>query len=173
MSFGERPFGLREIKLVSMNGGTVVNLPAPRTMSFSERLKSGELSGGDRTLAVVAFPDALEWSLEAGGISLEAYALMTGRSVTTTGTSPNQTKTLTGSADDVYPYFKIYGKSVGDGADDVHVKIFKAKLTSPLEGQFQDGEFFVTQCSGIAIDDGTNGIFEVVQNETAKNLPSS
>jgi hypothetical protein len=80
---------------------------------------------------------------------------------------------LNADAGTPFPYFKIYGKSLGDGTDDVHVKIYKAKLTEPLEGEFSDGQFFVTACSGIAIDDGTNGIYDVVQNETATNLPTS
>lgn len=171
MSYGQRPFGLRDIKLVA--GSTQVDLPAARTLRFNERVKSGELSGDDKTMAVVAFSDAIEWEMEAGGISLAAYALMTGRTVTETGTAPNQKRTLKGQGGlEVFPYFKIYGKSVGDGADDIHVKIFKAKLTN-IQGQLGDGEFWVTQASGVAIDDGTNGLFEIVQNETATNLPTT
>jgi len=169
--YGNKPFGLHEIKLV--RGTTVVSLTNAMTMSFKERVKSGELSGDDKTVAVVAYSDALEWSLSAGGIALEAWALLTGRTVTSTGTTPNRTTTLNADAGTPYPYFKIYGKSLGDGIDDVHVKIYKAKLTEPLEGEFSDGQFFVTSCSGLAVDDGTNGIYDVVQNETATSLPTS
>ena len=143
-----------------------------RTLSFSERVRSGELSGDDSLVAVVAFAEAVEWELEAGGISLEAYALITGRTATTAGTTPNQTTTLGGEAGDAFPYFKIYGKSLGEGVDDVHCKLFMAKLTS-IEGSFKEGEFYVTSCSGVAVDDGTNGIFEFVQNETATDLPTT
>lgn len=173
MAFGDKPFGLRDVKLTSIDGATQVDLPNSQTMRFSEVLTSGELRGDDATRSIVAYTDKVEWELSAGGISLEAYALMTGRSLATAGTTPNQTKTLTASAGDVFPYFKIYGKSVGDGADDIHVKIWKAKLMQPIEGTYQDGEFLVTSCSGVAIDDGSNGIFDIVQNETAANLPTS
>ena len=71
------------------------------------------------------------------------------------------------------PYFAIYGKVISDDcASDIHCKIWKAKMTS-LEGRFQEGEFWVTSCSGIAIDDGSNGIFDFVQNETAAALPTT
>ena len=43
--------------------------------------------------------------------------------------------------------------------------------TGGIEGEFKDGEFWVTKCSGIAVDDGTNGLFDVVQNETSAALP--
>ncbi len=174
MAWGDKPFGLHQIKLVNFaTVPVVVTLPNAITMSFKERVKSGELSGDDKTVAVVAYSDALEWSIEAGGINLEAWALMTGRTATTASTTPTRTTTVNADAGTAFPYFKIYGKSLGDGIDDVHVKIYKAKLTKPLEGEFTDGKFFITSCSGIAVDDGTNGIYDVVQNETAAALPSA
>lgn len=171
MPYGDKPFGLREIKLV--RGSTVVELPNAQTMEFSERLTTGELRGNDATQAVASYTDALEWSLEAGGISVAAWALMMGRTATETGTTPNQTNTMTARAGDAMPWFKIYGKSLGDAGGDVHVKILKAKLTEPIEGTFGDAEFFVTSCSGLAVDDGALGIYQIVQNETAAALPSS
>lgn len=171
MAFGDKPFGIRDIKIVGKSGAAV-DLPNARTMSFNERVRSGELSGDDKTVAIVAYADAVEWTLEAGGISLEAYAELTGRTVVTAGVTPNQTKTLSGDGGDVFPYVKIYGKSIGDGDDDVHVKIFRAKVTN-IQGQLADSEFFVTSCQGTGIADATNGLFDVVQNETAANLPAS
>ena len=168
-----RPFGLRDVKVAPLPSGTPVDLPNSQTMTFKEVLTSGELRGDDSTQAVVAITDKLEWELEAGGISLEAWAVMTGRSVTLTGTTPSQVNTVTAEAGDVYPYFKIYGKSVGDGADDVHILIFKAKCTGAIEGEFKDGEFWVTKASGVAVDDGSNGLYDIVQNETAASLPAS
>lgn len=171
--YGEKPFGIRDIKLTDITGTTQVDLPNERVMSFSERLVSGELRGEGKTVAAVSEVDAVEFDLEAGGISLEAYALMSGRTVTIAGTSPDETTTLTGSGAERYPYFKVYGKSLGDGDDDIHVKLYKCKLTGGIQGRLQDGEFWVTQCSGIGIDDGTNGIWDIVQNETATDLPST
>ena len=167
-----RPFGLRQITVVPLPSGTAVALPAAMTLSFKEALTSGELRGNDATVSVVAITDKVEWELEAGGISLEAIKVMTGRTITLTGTTPNQINTVLARAGDTYPWFKIYGKSVGDGADDVHVLIYKAKLTDGLEGEFKDGEFFIQACSGIAVDDGSK-LYEIVQNETATTVPAS
>jgi hypothetical protein len=172
MDYGDKPFGLRDVKLTNLAGTTQVDLPVARTLGYTERVKSGELSGDDALQSVVAFLEAIEWELENGGIPLEALSIITGRTATEAGTTPNRTLTMTASAGAKFPYFKIYGKSLGEGDDDVHVKFFKAKCTS-LEGTFGDGEFFITSCSGIAVDDGTNGIVDIVQNETAAALPSS
>ncbi len=172
--YGEKPFGIHDIKLTNMAGNNQVDLPYAQTMQISERLVSGELRGDGRTVSVVSEVDALECSLEAGGISLEAYALMTGRSATESGSTPNRTNTLTGSGSSRLPYFKVYGKSLGDGDDDVHVKLFKCKLTAGLEGSLADGEFLMSGLGSIiCIDDGDNGIWDIVQNETAGDLPTS
>lgn len=168
--YGNMPFGLRQVRLMNAAGTIKVDLDAPRTLSFVERIKSGELEGGDTTQALVAYGNGVDWSLEEGGIPLEAYALMTGRTVSEVGSTPNQTKTLSGGLD-TFPYFQIYGKSIGDGADDVHCKIYKAKLMKAPEGRFQNGQFFVTNCSGIGLLNNSGKAFDFVQNETADDLP--
>ena len=164
------PFGIRDIKLTTLPSGAQVDLPNSQKLSFTERLTSKDLKGDDAVVATSSFSEGLEWELEAGGIAIEAYALMTGRTVTQAGTTPNQTATMHATAGDVFPYFKIYGKVITD-AGDLHVKIYKAKITE-LSGEFKGDEYFVTTCKGKAITDGTN-IFTFVRNETAANLPSS
>lgn len=173
VDYGDMPMGLSDIKVTNIAGSTQADLPAAQTLKFTERVVSAELRGDGKTIAVVSEVDAVEWELEAGGIPIDAYALMTGRTVITSGTTPGRDSTLTGAGAERLPYFKLYGKSLGDGTDDVHVKLFKCKLTKPMEGEFKDGEFFVTACSGIAIDDGTNGIYDIVMNETAAALPAT
>ncbi|MCP4424221.1 MAG: hypothetical protein GY803_07015 [Chloroflexi bacterium] len=175
MTFGTpRPFGLREIKITTIDGATQVALPAAQKMAFKEMLMNGEMRGGDILQEMVSIRDGLEFTLENGGIPLDAWAIMTGTAVVAAGTTPNQTNTFTAVAGQCYPYFKIYGKAIGPGCvGDVHVKIFKAKLSEPLEGEFGDGEFFVTKCAGKGLTDGVNGIYEIVENETAAVLPSS
>lgn len=170
--YGDKPFGLREVKLGPLPSGALVALPIAQTLKLTERVKAGELSGDDKIQAVVAYTDAAEWELEAGGISLEAWALMTGRTLLTSGSTPNAYITLPADAPQTMPYFKIYGKVMGT-TDNVHCKIWKAKLTKAPEGTFADGEFYVMSCSGIAISDGTNGLFTIVQYETAANLPAT
>lgn len=171
-NYGQKPFGIYDIKLTNIGGTVQVDLPYAQTMTFTERLVSGELRGDGKTVAVVSEVDALEASLEAGGISLEAYALMSGRTVTESGTTPTRKNTLKGQGAERFPYFKIYGKSLADGDDDVHVKLYKCKLTNGLEGNLADGEFMMSNMGSIiCIDDGTNGVFDIVQNETETTLP--
>jgi hypothetical protein len=167
-----RTFGLRDVKVTNIGGTVQADLPAAMTLSFKEEMNSGEMHGDDAVQATVAFTDKLSWELEAGGISLECLAIMTGRTVTLSGTGSSEINTVIARAGDAMPYFKIYGKSLGDGTDDIHVKIVKAKIMGGIEGEFKDGEFYVQKCEGIAIDDGT-ALYTIVQNETATTLPTS
>jgi hypothetical protein len=170
-TFGDKPFGLSDVKITPVTGSQV-DVPIAQRLSFGVRIKGGELSGDDTLQAVAAFAEAIEWELEAGGISLDAYAVMMGLTSSSSGSTPSAVYTLNVTAAQRMPYFKIYGKSLGDSIDDVHVKIPKAKLTESIEGELRDGEFFVTSCSGLAVSDGTN-LMTIVQNETATTLPAS
>jgi hypothetical protein len=170
--YGDRPFGIREVILTTIDGATQVTLPVAMKLAFKERLVTAELHGDDSLQSVQSNTDAVEWELEAGGIPLEAYGLMTNRTVVESGgPSPELVNTRTARAGDVMPYFNVYGKAI-DGTGDIHVLIPKCKLNAPIEGEFADGAFYVTKCSGLAIDDGTS-LYQMVQNETADTLPSS
>lgn len=168
-----KPYGLSDIKLTSIDGTLQVDLPAATKLSFKERVKSAEGTGDDMLSVVVAVREGLEWELEATGLPLEALALIYGSSTSTDGTTPNQVKTLEHSGGVRLPYFKIYGKSLGDGDDDVHCIIYKAKVTEGLDAPMNYGELQKSTIKGIAIDDGTNGIYDWVQNETASALPAA
>ena len=167
-----KPFGLRQITLVPLPSGSAVVLPAALTLSFSESLISGELRGDDAVQAIAAITDKIEWSLEAGGMSLEAIKVMTGRTIAASGTTPNQKNTMAIAAGDTMPYFKIYGKIVNDDGSDIHCLLHKCKLTTGLEGEFKEGEFYVQKCEGVAITNGTK-IAELVHNESATTVPAS
>lgn len=170
--YGRYPYGLRNVVLVESGGGNYATLRTAQLFSFVERIRTEEFSGDDRTLAIASYSDVVDWSLESGGINLDAYALMTGRTVTETGSTPNRVATLTGEATEQFPYFRVYGKALTDDESDVWCVVYRCKLIS-LQGQLGDGEFHVTQASGVGIDDGTNGLFDFVQNETAADIYES
>jgi hypothetical protein len=162
MPYGDMPFGLKEIKLKV--GSTVVELPAGLTLKFKEKMVTGRGRGGDRLRALASAPDGVEWEMEALGISLEAYALMSGLTAVSAGSTPDETLTLASSDTNRYPYFDIYGKALGVGADDVHYHIINAKLTDGMEAPLQDAEFTKSAYKGEALG------WEIVQNETATEL---
>lgn len=171
IQYGDKPFGLNQIVLVSADGLVEVALPASRTLEFEEILVTGEFNGDDGLQGVMSQPVGIKGKMEGGGIPLAAYAMMTGHTINTTGSTPNLVTTLEGDSNR-FPYFKVYGKSLDDESGDVHVKLLKVKLTSGLKGSFKYGEFFASEYEFMGVKDGDKA-YEVVANETAATLPGA
>lgn len=169
------PFGLRDVKLTPLGAdgatpGVAVDLPVSRTLSFSETEDFEELRGDDQVVASHGSGPTVEWDLESGGISLEAYAVMAGGTVTTTGVSPAAVKTYTKLTTDARPYFKIEGQSINDNGGDFHAVIYRAKADGSLEGELSDSSFWLTSASGKgygSLEAGnTDKVYDFVHNET-------
>lgn len=172
------PYGLRDVKLTAYTdaAGTVldttsVDLPNARTFTFSESENFEDLRGDDRLVATHGSGAEVSWELEAGGLPLEAYQIMSGGVVTEAGVTPSQVKTFSKKVTDARPYFRVEGQAISDSGGDVHVVLFRCKATGELSGEFSDGAFFLTAASGVALavpsGDDADKIYEFVQNETA------
>lgn len=165
-------YGLRDIKLTNMAGDTQVDLPAAQKLTWSESVVNDVLRGDDTKVSIVSFIEGGEFSIEAGGISLEAYAMLTGETVTATGTTPDRTDTLVRTGGANYPYLKVYGRALDDGIGGVHVLLHKAKITS-LEGNLGNQEFYITKCDGEFLPDSSNELYTIIKYETDAALPTS
>jgi hypothetical protein len=166
-----KPFGLKEIVVVSYDGVTAISLPAALELEFEETVVSGEFFGNDELQGLVTQPLGVKGKFKAGGIPLDAYALMTGHSYAVDGTTPNLVATLEGDST-TFPYFKAYGKSLGDVGDDIHVKLLKIKLTGSPKGSFKRGEFFMLEAefAGVKV---SGKAYDIVANETTTALPGA
>lgn len=169
------PFGLRDVKLQEINPdgsveSTLVDLPVARTLSFSDTEDFEELRGDDKVVASHGSGATCEWDLEGGGISLEAYAVMAGGLVTTTGVSPSQVKTFKKKVTDARPYFVITGKAISDNGGDLHGIIYRAKADGSLEGEMADNSFWLTSASGKGYANADDDVYDFVQHETAAEI---
>lgn len=168
------PFGLRDVSLtpIADNGdlGESVDLPAARVLSFNETENFEELRGDDVVQASHGDGPVVEWSLEAGGISMEAYLVISGGDVTPTGTTPNQVNLYKKLGTDIRPYFRIEGQIISDSGGDVHAVIYRCKADASLGGEFSDGSFFLTTCSGKGYPDDDDNLYDLVQNESITDI---
>jgi hypothetical protein len=164
----KKAFGLKEIVLTDITGETVVTLPAALKLGFEEDVITAQFPGNDEIQGVMTQPQGVKGTFEQGGYPLEAVAIMTGHTIDKTGVTPDQIATLNADSS-AYPYFVIYGKSLADEGDDLHIKIKKAKLTKGINGTFERGKFFTmdTEFYGVRVD---GSAYEVVGNETAQDL---
>lgn len=166
------PFGLRDVKLQSISSAgivsaTLVDLPVARTLSFSDTEDFEELRGDDVIVGAHGSGAVVEWDLEGGGISLDAYAIMAGGTVTSTGTTPAQVKTYSKTNIDARPYFIMTGQAISDNGGDFHCLIYRCKADGSLEGELADSSFWLTSASGKGYGRSTDGkVYDFIQHET-------
>lgn len=167
------PYGCRDVKLTPYDPttgayGTMVDLPNSRTLTWTDSEDFTELRGDDRVVATRGSGPTLGFNLESGGISLAAYAVMSGGSVTETGVSPNIVRTYSKATTHSRPYFRIDGQSINDNGGDTKVVIYKAKLTGDIGGGFADTEFMLTSAEGAGLGDEfrSNKLYDIIAAET-------
>jgi hypothetical protein len=177
------PYGLRDIKVTPFTDqqletlGTPVDLPNAQTFSFTEAEDFTELRGDDKLVTSRGSGSHVEWELEAGGLSLAAVRVMFGGVVTETGTGATMKTILRKKSLDARPFFRLEGQAISDSGGDVHAVIYRCRATDNLEGEFADGEFFITGASGTgfpsiaAADDDV--LYDFVQNAAATAISTS
>lgn len=171
------PYGLRDIKVTPYTDGagttlgTPVDLPNARTLSFSEAEEFTELRGDDKVVTTRGQGASVEWDLEAGGLDFDALKVIAGGTITESGVAPNTVRTFTKKVTDSRPFFQVEGQVISDSGGDVHCILDRCRSTGNIEGEFGDGEFFLTSGSGVALPSlqasRVDTIYEFVQNETA------
>lgn len=171
------PYGLRDVKLATLDStgvkGTLVDLPAAQTLEFTEETTSQTLRGDDSVIATRVTIDNASWTLESGGISLEAYTVIAGGALTTTGTTPAVVKKWRRLNTDSYPDFFAEGQSMSESGGDHHLVLHRCKATQ-ISGTLADGEFWVSHAEGTAIGTLTaanvGAVWDMVANETAATI---
>jgi hypothetical protein len=167
------PFGLRDVKLFSLDasGERVVpgeDLPVSRTFSFKEVVESEQLEGDDQVQGSHEYNPMVEWELESGGISFEAYKILAGGTVTTSGVAPAQVKTYSKDKSQSRPYFEVEGQAISDSGGDMHAVVYRCKADGDLEGGFENGSFMLMKAAGKGYGQlGDSGkLYDFIQNET-------
>jgi hypothetical protein len=168
------PFGMRDCKIFPYLDaqGTILapegfDLPHMQTFSFADAEDYVDLRGDDELVATHGNGAQVNWSLEAGGIALQLWAIFTGGQIIETGVAPNRVITLRKLSDDARPYFKVVGQIMSDSGGDVTACVFRAKCNGDISGQFGDGAFFITSADGIGLPiPGTRLLYEIKQHET-------
>lgn len=184
MSLGTAlPYGLRDVKITPYTDasatvlGTPIDLPNSRTFSFSEAEEFTELRGDDKVVTTRGQGAAVEWELESGGLSFEILQAFAGGTIVTSGATPNEKQTFTKKVTDTRPFFKVEGQIISDSGGDVHCVLDRCRVTGNIEGEFSDGEFFLTSGSGAGLPSLQPGredtLYEFVQNESATAISSN
>jgi hypothetical protein len=165
------PFGLRDVVIYPLDSsgarGTGVDLPVSKTFSFKETYQNAELIGDDRYVASHSYNPLVEWELEAGGISLTAYAVLVGGTLTQTGTGSAEVQTFEKLVTDDRPYFEVEGQAISDSGGDVHLVVYRCKVTGDIDGKMDNGTFWMSKTSGKGYGRlDNNKLYDIIQNVT-------
>lgn len=181
------PYGLRDVKLVKYPtlaattfGSVLVDLPVSRTFSFNDTEEFEELRGDDTLVTSHGQGATVEWELESGGISFEAYAILAGGTITESGIAPNQVKRYRKKTTDQRPFFVAIGQAISDSGGDFKPVVWRCRTTDDIEGELSDGEFFIPTASGTGFGCLVTGnvggseiqdsVYDFVQAETITNI---
>lgn len=175
------PFGMRDCKIYPYldQQGTILasvgyDLPNAQTFSFADSEDFTDLRGDDELVASHGNGAQVNWTLEAGGIDLRIWAILTGGQIIESGSAPNRKITLRKLSDDVRPYFKVVGQIMSDSGGDVQAVVYRAKCNGDISGQFGDGQFFITSADGIGLSiPGTRLLYDIDQNESRTFLSTT
>lgn len=177
------PYGMRDLKITPYAdaGGTVlgtevIDLPNMQTFSFSEEEEFQELRGDDRVVAIRGSGATVSWELEAGGYKLRVWEVMTGGVVSLTGIAPNRKWRLDKRSSATRAYFLIEGQVISDSGGDLHAVVYRCRCNDTIEGEFADGEFFITNASGQGLpvlDDVNDMLYSIEINETATAISAT
>jgi len=171
------PYGLRDVKITPITTtagvgayGTMIDLPNAQTFSFSESEDYSELRGDDKVAAKRGNGPTVEWTLENGGISLEAYAAINGGTLTVSGTGATTKKTYKKKATDARPYFYVEGQAISESGGDFHAIVYKCIADGSLEGELKDSEFWISKADGTGIGNTAGDLYDFVENATKTDI---
>jgi hypothetical protein len=174
------PYGLRDVKITPYadDGGTVLgeisyDLPNSQTFSFNETEEFQELRGDDRLVAIHGNGAQVDWSLEAGGISLVIWSILTGGELISTGLSPNRKEIMRKRGSDVRPYFRVDGQVISDTGGDIVARVYRARCNNNIGGDFGDGTFYITSAAGQGLpllDQKNDLLYDIIRNEQKVSL---
>jgi hypothetical protein len=174
------PYGVRDIKLTAYTdalgmvlGTTSVDLPYVQTLNFTEAEEFSELRGDDKMITTRGRGAMINWDLEAGGISAQAWAIFAGGSVIESGLAPNRVVQLQKKSTQARPWCRIDGKIISDSGGDVLVRMYRCRANGDIGVNFADGEFTTTSVSGVGyplLDDTNDLLYAIFRRETEATL---
>jgi hypothetical protein len=146
-----KPYGLNRLWITpyadtdgSILGPTSYRLPLGRTLAFTENEDSDTLDGDDKaSVAVQGKGATVSGSLEAGGLDLTTFAIITGGQLIESGGGANLKRTVRKRGSDQRGYWRAEGQSISNGGGDNVTRIFRCKANGKIQADMKYGTFMV------------------------------
>ena len=156
--------------------GTLYELQNMQELALTPKVNMQELRAKGEIISVYSRLESIPFTFTNATMGMDVLAVLTGADAPTAGgTTPNQTQTLNIETAGLLPYFKFEGKinyveSPGGDVGDVHIILWKCKLTDWKFSLTQDG-FASVSGGGTALATVNTGyVMSLVANETAVDV---
>lgn len=157
---GTQPFSLQDAAaypFVAGVAGALVDIVAVKSIEQSANVDTIENRGDDSVIAAVATLNSLDLTVILGAYTPVSLAVLTGGTVSTTGTGPTSVTKHVRKSNDVVAYFKLVGQTRTKDSDGGAARLTYPKVSwqgGPDFG-FKDLEFSEFSISAKAIPDDT------------------
>lgn len=159
---GELPYSIEDAGVYPYSGGVPgakKDIPGIRRIEMDAQIEETEHRGDNRILAVAASINSFDLTIEVGQLNSDAIAALSGGVVATTGSTPNQIRTLTRKATDVVPDYKIAAKTTSKTVDGgaTWLEFPRCQWVGGPSYSMEDNEFPVAEITARAVpaSDGT------------------
>jgi hypothetical protein len=157
--------------------GAAIDIPNIVELTYNDETQSA-LAKGDAAVKGASLKTTHgKGKAKMTGLPLDVLQAMLGGTVTTAGTTPNQTATWSVSGGAFASYFKLAGRAaVAEGIDatasGAQIIIYKAKLASAPSITFGGSDYATLEFDFVAVQpNGTAGIRDIIIQETKAALP--
>jgi hypothetical protein len=176
-----KPYGLHRLWLTpytdtdgTILASTSVRLPLARTLAFSETEAFDTLDGDDKAAVAIQGKGAtVDGSLEAGGLDIMSWSLITGGQLIESGVEPNVKRVVRKKGSDQRPYFRVEGQVISNGGGDNVGRIFRCKANGKISADMKYGTFMVPQIPFMGTPmpgDTDDYLYEIEYNEQKTTL---
>lgn len=179
-----KPYGLRRVWITpytdtdgTILGPTSYRLPLSRTLAFTEVEDFDTLDGDDKASVAVAGKGAsVDGSLEAGGLDLTIFAIITGGQLIESGVEPHVKRKVRKRGSDARPYWRAEGQVISNGGGDTIARIFRCKANGKIQADMKYGAFMIPSIDfkGTPMPgDDDDYLYEIEWNQTRTTLGST
>jgi hypothetical protein len=172
---GEMPYSLIDAKVYPYAAGvpgTAKDMPGIRRIEMEASIEETEHRGDNSILAVAASFNSMDLTVEVGQLNLDAIAALSGGAVTTTGTTPDQIRTLTRKSTDNLADYQIKAKTNSRTVDGGATWLIypRCQWVGGPSYSMEDNEFPVIEIQCRAVPDAASIIYMISQYENADTV---
>lgn len=178
-----KPYGLHRLWITpyvdsdgSILGDTSYRMPIARKFAFTENEETDSLDGDDKaSVAEEGKGSSVDGSLEAGGLDLMTFSIITGGQLIESGVEPNVKRKVRKRGSDRRGYFRVEGQSLSGSSDSI-TRVFRCKANGKIQADMAYGTFVVPSIdikgTPLPFDDA-DYLWEIEYNETKTTLGST